>query len=275
MAIVKQPQAAPMLKEAIVLDLGDLGRQAAKLRVAAESRAAQIIEDAQREAQRLIAEASDKGYQAGHDKGLRQGMEEGRKKGHAEAVAAAGDKLTKLQQAWSDVASQWESQRKAMTREANQAVLHFALALAERVVHRVLEVDRTVVVDQVANALAHVLRPMDPIVKINPADRPLVEEAMPQLLREFSQFDHVELVEDESVSEGGCVVATGQGLIDAQIETQLERIVEAMLPGAARPIAKADATTNQKSTTTAPLDEDIPEGMELLEDEPDGEGDAA
>jgi flagellar assembly protein FliH len=258
MPVVKNQQAAPMIKEAIVLDLGDIGRQAARMRLAAEAKASQVVEEAQREAQQLVSQAAERGYQEGHAKGHAKGIEEGRKKGHAEALAAGADRLAKLQQAWSDVASQWESQRKDMAREANQAVLHFALAVAERVVHRVLEVDRSVIVDQVANALSHVLRPMDPCVKINPTDRPLVEEAMPQLIREFTQFEHVQLIDDESVSPGGCVVATGQGLIDAQIETQLERIVEMMLPGGAKSQPQAQADVGDA----------IPEGMEFL-DEPD------
>ncbi len=255
MPVVKNQQAAPMIKEAIVLDLGDIGRQAARMRVAAEAKATEIVEASQRQAQQLISEASDRGYREGYARGMTEGVEAGRAKGYAEALAAGAERLTKLQQAWSEVASQWESQRKDMAREANQAVLHLALALAERVVHRVLEVDRSVIVEQVANALSHVLRPMDPMVKINPADRALLDEAMPQLLREFNQFEHVHLVEDESVAPGGCVVATGQGLIDAQIETQLERIVEMMLPGAARPPAvEAEA---------------VPDGMELMDEEED------
>lgn len=272
MPLVKQQHAAPLVKEAIVLDLGDIGRLASKLRVQAEASASQIVEDAQRESQKLIGEASKQGRAEGHAAGLAQGLEEGRKKGHAEALAASADKLAKLQRSWSEVASQWERQRKDMSREANEAVLHLALALAERVVHRVLEVDRTVIVDQIANALSHVLRPLDPTVKINPADRPLVEEAMPQLVREFSQFDHIELVDDESVSPGGCVVSTGQGSIDAQIETQLERIVETMLPGGTQrrdaapppaPVAEADTAADDILEGMKPLDDDEAVGEEV------------
>lgn len=263
MPVVKHQQAAPMIREAIVLDLGDIGRQASRMRVAAEAQASRIIEESQREAKALISAASERGYSDGLAQGVQKGIEEGRKKGHAEALAASAEKLAKLQQAWSDVASQWESQRKDMAREANEAVLHFALTLAERVVHRVLEVDRSVIVDQVANALSHVMRPLDPTVKINPADRAMVDEAMPQLMREFTQFQHVHLVEDDGITPGGCVVATAQGLIDAQIETQLERIVEMMLPGTAKPRA-----TEAAEEIAAVDDSDIPEGMELMEEDP-------
>ena len=49
MAVIKAQSAASLIKEAIVLDLGDLGRQAAKMQAAFESKARQTIADAERE----------------------------------------------------------------------------------------------------------------------------------------------------------------------------------------------------------------------------------
>lgn len=227
-------------KDAIVLDLGDLGRQAARLRAAAEAKAAQIITDAERHAAQLVEGAETRGFEQGRQAGYEQGLAEGREQGHSEALAAAADNLAKLQQAWTDVANQLDGHRREMDREARQAVLEFALKLSEKVVHRVIEVDPTVVVDQVAGALAHVLRPLDVIVRVNPADKPLLEKAIPELMSEFRHFEHIHLFDDENISCGGCMVTYGEGEIDATLEMQMQRILDLILPSAEPALPSAD-----------------------------------
>lgn len=235
MALVKSQNAAGMLKEAIVLDLGDLGRQAAKLQAAAESRARKTVSDAEQEAARLVSGAHAKGFEKGlaegAAKGMAEGLEAGRKQGRAEALQQSAAELKKLQQGWAAAAADWEARRETLDREARDAVLDLALTLAEKLVHRIIQVDRSVVVDQIANALAHVMRDQDLSVRICPQDRAVVAEALPDLLREFTHLKHLHLVDDPAVAPGGCVVICGQGRIDATIETQLQRVVEFMLPG--------------------------------------------
>ncbi|WP_432799455.1 FliH/SctL family protein [Poriferisphaera sp. WC338] len=230
MAILKNNSAMSAMKEAVVLDLGDIGRQAAKLRVQAEGRAAEILSDAQREAQTLVAGAHEIGLQQGKEEGHAEGYPVGLQQGKQEALQLELEKLSQLQTAWADVVGQWDGARSQMEAEARESILEFTLKLAERLVHRVIEVDHTVVVDQVANALSNILRPYDVSVQINPEDRPMLEEALPELMNEFRHLTHVELVDNVEITRGGCTVAYGRGEIDGQIETQLERIIDMILP---------------------------------------------
>ena len=48
-------------------------------------------------------------------------------------------------------------------------------------------------------------------------------------MAQFSQVEHVTLVDDEAVGRGGCVLGYGQGRIDASIETQIQRLVESVV----------------------------------------------
>ena len=68
-----------------------------------------------------------------------------------------------------------------------------------------------------------VLSAHDASVCIHPVDRPMLENALPDLLKELATLEHIELVDDEAITPGGCVVAFGQGRIDATIERQLQR----------------------------------------------------
>ena len=63
------------------------------------------------------------------------------------------------------------------------------------------------------------------------AYRDVLERALPGLLEKAHLTEGIELVEVDEISRGGCMVSTVEGSVDARIETQLERITEALLPG--------------------------------------------
>jgi flagellar assembly protein FliH len=196
----------------------------------AEEKAGQLITQAEKKAKELIAGAEKIGFDQGRQEGYEQGLREGREQGRQEALEEAREQLAQLHAAWSDVATQWDDQTRGMAIEARQVVIEFALKFAERLVHRVIEVDKTVVIDQVAGALSLVLRPMDVSVRVNPSELSVISEALPQLMAEFDHLEHIHLTEDPQVSPGGCVVSYGQGQIDATIEKQIERVVDLILP---------------------------------------------
>ena len=254
MALIKGQTAAGLLKEAIVLDLGDLGRQAARMQAAAEAKARKIIADAELEAARLTQDAHAKGLEQGRAEGAAQGRAEGLKAGRAEAMKQSAEQFKQLQAAWLDTGRQWEARRSEIDREAQQAVLELALRLAEKLVHRIIQVDPTVVVDQLGAALSHVLGSLEVTVHICPADRPVLEESMPELMAEFGQFNHIRLVDDDSITPGGCVVSYGRGRVDATTETQFQRVIDLMLPAQGGESENDTETVATLDTEQAALD---------------------
>ena len=230
MPVLKQQQATPKLKDAIVLDLDDVGRQAQRIREQAQRDAERITQEAEQRAQQLIDGAEEKGQQQGYDAGYAQGLEKGREQGRAEALEQMQKQLQELSDAWTNAAQQWQQQCDQLEREAQHGVVELAVKVAQKLVHRTVEVDESVVVDQVAGALSHVLRPLDVSVRIHPDDRPVLEQAMPQLSERFSHLPRINLADDAALDRGGCVVSFGQGEVDASLDTQLTRIVHALLP---------------------------------------------
>ncbi len=245
MPVIKNHLAGGFVKDAIVLDMGDLRRQADQLRDAAKAQAQRMLDEAQAQADELMRKAEAEAQARGHEQGLAQGLEQGRAAGHAEALGKSQAQLRQLQQGWLAAAQAWDEQRVRMEREAKQVILQLGLLFAEKVVHRAIQADPMVVVDQVAQALAYVMRPTDVSVHIHPADRPALAEAMPQLLAGFAHLQHVHLIDDESLTRGGCSIAYGQGRIDATIETQMKRLVELIIPSDESPAATGRADEAQ------------------------------
>jgi flagellar biosynthesis/type III secretory pathway protein FliH len=282
MPVLKNNSAAPLLREAVVLDLGDLARQGERLVAAARQRADRIIAQAQQQAEQLAAAAHQQASAQGRDEGLQQGVEEGRRQGRAEAFTQMQVQLQAVQQAWSDLAAQWQAMRAELEAQSRDAVVDFALQFAERIVHRVIEVDPTVIVDQVAAALEHVLQPLEVTVLIHPDDRPALQEAVPQLLEEFAHLTTIRLREDSEVARGGCELRFGQGAVDARIDHQIERIVDLMLPPnptdmpaampALTPSAVADTASTKQPTDVDQADEDAGDADRIGEDQVDEDG---
>ncbi len=234
MAIVKNTQTDRLLKNAIVLDLGDLRHQADRIIEHANVQAEAIIEQARQEARRLVDVSAGQGFEEGKQKGLAEGRETGRAEARIESLEAFETQFSELQAKWSEALHRWEQDRQGMLRDAHEDVLRFAFEMAEKIVHRVVEQDPAVVVDQVRLALEHVSRPSSVCIHAHPDDAPLVDEVMPELKELIANCRHVDLREDASVGRGGCIISTEGGQIDATIETQLQRITQTLLPSPSR-----------------------------------------
>lgn len=230
MALIKGVNAAALLKGAAVLDLSDLDRQAKRILDDARAKAADILEQAQQEAQRLIGEADTVGYQQGLERGLVEGSEQGQREGRQQVITELKPQLESLAASWTAALKQWEADRQEMLLAAREDVLAFAVAMGEKIIFRTVEVDGTIVEDQLAEALSLLSKPSSVVISISPQDRNLVEEVLPDLLSAVHDCEHVTVRDDPSMTPGGCRVGIAGGEIDATIETQLERIVQTILP---------------------------------------------
>ena len=230
MPLIKNNSADRMMKHALVLDLGDLNRQADRILDEARAEAGRIVAEAQEKAQKLVDGADERGHQQGLDRGLSEGRRRGEEEGRQETLDEYRDKLQALTDAWTAALQRWEEERGAMLRAAREDVLAFAFAMGRKITGRLIELDPTVVQDQLAETLSLLSGPSAVTVVLNPQDRPLAEEVLPTLLAQVARCEHAEVAEDDSITPGGCVIRTADGVIDATIEKQIDRIAEALLP---------------------------------------------
>ena len=233
MAVIRQAVADRVVQDAIVLDLGDLTRQGEQVRARAMAEAESILARAQVERQRLLASAKDEGFKQGHAEGHAKGLEEGAAKGYAAALAERRQQLDTLAAGWGAALARFEQERDGLLLEAREDVLRLSVLLGERVTRRKIEVDPQVVAAQLEQVLSLLAQPTRLAVCVNPADEPLAREAMPALMSRFPAAQHVDLKLDAALPRGSCTATTaGGGCIDASIHTQLDRIVNALLPDA-------------------------------------------
>ena len=235
MAVIKQTRARKVMHHADVFDLGDIKQHAHHILDHAQQEAAAIVEAARQEAERLTSGAAEAGYARGLEQGLSEGRQRGEREGFDATIEELKPRLDATLTAWESALQHWENDRTCMFLEARRDVLELALKLARRVVHRQIEIDPSIITDQLAAALSLVGKMSSLVISINPDDRAVLGKSLGPLLEKLGRAEHVALRDDENLGRGGCIVRTEGGRVDASIDVQLDRITASLLPGAATP----------------------------------------
>ncbi|MEM8835412.1 MAG: FliH/SctL family protein [Planctomycetota bacterium] len=230
MPVIKNLNPDSSRKSPVALDLGDLRREADRLQSRAKASAQAVLDRANAERERLIADASEVGHRQGFEQGLAEGHEEGRRAGSEEAKVESAEALAQLVQSWDAALALFESQRAAMLAEARREVVEFAVEMAHAVTKRALEVEPERVIDQVGEALRRAVHASNATIVVHPEDVEMVREALPQLLERIDQSLDADVSESDRLERGACVVRLPAGEISATVDGQLQRIVEQLVP---------------------------------------------
>jgi flagellar assembly protein FliH len=183
-----------------------------------------FLEMAQRQGAELVASAraqadgiADAARQAGYEAG------------YAEGKASAEREAHDLLQFAENAVREAVEVRSRLIAESEEALVRLAVDVAERIVKADLQLNP----DRVLNVLEGALRKAfvrDRLTVVcNPADLQLLEEGQDGLAAQVGTLQHLELVGDRRVARGGVVVRTDAGDVDATLDSQLERLCEAML----------------------------------------------
>jgi flagellar assembly protein FliH len=206
--------------------------------IAAEARA--IIESAQRERHRILAQsqhdadavrqqAQEEGYRAGREKGL----VEGKQQGYDQALEQAKEEFTRLTNetlnALRTAYQQFDQAKQELLWRTEQGTVILALAIAEKVIKQTAAVRREVAVENLKAALGIIAQTTDVAVKLNPADVAHIEKLAGTTDAVLGKYAGIRFESDETVETGGCILCTPNGEIDGQLDTQIKRIADELL----------------------------------------------
>ncbi len=240
MPVIKHTHAP---SSASPFSMRDIEQQAHELVRQSRHAAEMVLARAQREAESLRKQAREEGRNEGYAAGIAQGMAEGKaeglqratEEGHAAGRAAGfaevGPQLTAAHSAIVLALGQLDASRHDLEQAATAEVVKLAIAIAKRITKRQAALDPGVLAANLSDALSLAVRAADIRLVVHPDQRKTIEEELPRIKLEWTSLTHVELVEDATITPGGCRVLTrGGGEIDARIESQLDRIVAELMP---------------------------------------------
>ena len=180
------------------------------------------------------------GYQAGFDKGLQegtaQGKTEGYQSGHAQAVEQGYNegyqsgslKSTQQSERLAQLISTSSLALEALHEDVGQALLQLAIQVAEQVLQTELKQHP----EQVAELLSHILKEAEHkeqtlTVLANPADCALINE---YLTEDLAHNPSWRIKADPTITQGGVLVTTALGEIDATLESRWRRVLARLGP---------------------------------------------
>jgi flagellar assembly protein FliH len=227
MGLIKSENAPTKLS---AFSMTDIETAAKRILLRAQQQAEQLLTEAQLEARSIRDKALADGVIDGRKEGMAKGLEEGKKAGHAAALAENKDKLTKLGQTLTAAVAAMDESRRALESQGVAEVVKLAAAIARRVTKRQGAIDPHVLEANINEAMKLVVHASDVRVAVNPSQKQQLETVLPQLQLQWPNLEHVELVDDPSLAVGGCRVFSANGHIDADLDTQLDRLIAELMP---------------------------------------------
>lgn len=212
--------------------------QADELVKNAEREAEGIVAEARRQAEQILAEAEQEInawwaqkrqedeevritiQQEGYEQGIEQGREEGRRLVYEEYSTALKQSAAILDEA--------PVIKRRMIEEAEPFVLDLTIEIARKVIGEHLSVEKENVIALIRKALSRTQEYRAITVAVSPDVYSYVQENRAKLLEVLDSQVELTVIPDESIADGGSVIRTTMGSVDARVDTQLEEIKKAL-----------------------------------------------
>jgi flagellar assembly protein FliH len=208
----------------------DIEAQAQAILLRARKGAEMLLIEAQRESVALKKQAKSEGFTDGRQEGMALGLTEGRTAGHQAGLDDAKEQLNQVWSSLTAIVTQLDAARRDLESAGISEVISLATAIARRVTKRQAAIDPAVLQENITEAMKLAVHAVDVRIVINPAQRKTVDEELPKLQLNWPNLKHVELIDDPEITLGGCRILTRHGEIDADIQGQLDRVIDDLLP---------------------------------------------
>jgi flagellar assembly protein FliH len=144
-----------------------------------------------------------------------QGYAQGERAGAEAAAARAEAVLQRLAQTIEELGTL----RITLIRKTERQVVQLALAMARRIVHREITLDRELLTTMARVALDRLGTTTSTTIRLHPEDY-----AATTGLRKADESGHVQVVPDAAVRRGGCLIQSDFGLIDVGVDSQIQEL---------------------------------------------------
>lgn len=108
-------------------------------------------------------------------------------------------------------------------------IYEMAMEIAQKIIKTEVKTDPEIVLNTIVDVLKTLSKNEPKItLRINPVQVQYIKDTLPEQIKLLGMDTKLVILSDETVSEGGCIVQTNSGLVDATIEAQLEIVQTAL-----------------------------------------------
>ena len=227
--VIKHGGSYELLATAMPLHLSEHVAEANALVSRAKEESERIVGEAKTIARRYYEESKRQGYVAAYQEGFEQGTAAGRTSAFDESMQRFTKDHASVVSTLKSAADQIETTKTDLQIAANQDLLVFATHLAEKMTFEIGRNEREVAQENLKRAIRLIGESTDVTIRVNPADYDTMRVFAPTAFKQMRDAVHIDVVADESVSAGGCVVRTERTEVDATLETQVAVMVQTIL----------------------------------------------
>jgi flagellar assembly protein FliH len=209
----------------------DAAKEAAeKLRLVAEDELASLRRNAEEEIAVLrkscdeeIARAKAE-TEASLDALKAAAQAEGREAGHSEGYATGAAESERVLSRIRTVLEGIQNKREEIFEDAERQVVELALLFTKKVITVLTAQNRDIVIANIKEALQKIHKSGRVTIKVNTADLQVSTEHKAQFIASLEGAGPIDIMEDSTIAEGGCVVESDFGEIDARISSQIAEL---------------------------------------------------
>ncbi len=175
----------------------------------------ELAKKAEAEGQRLLASAKDKSKEIeenAHKQGYQAGLETAREEIHNRLETLRRLVLNALEE------------KKRIIEAAETELIGLSTKIAEKIINQEVTTNPKVVAGIAKRAIELVVDREQVIIRVNPIDREMIRSYKEELLNSADGISNIQVVADQRVERGGCVIETNSGNVDAQLTSQLTQI---------------------------------------------------
>ncbi len=222
-----QASADKIIKDAENAAFNEVKRQTDEAQVVsqkARDEAKNIIAEAEANAKAIISDAQSNQASVNRE-GYQEGFSRGREEGYKEGELEVKRLINRMQ----TIVTKTMDRRQEILSETEQQIVDLVLLMTRKVVKVISENQRNVVVSNVVHALRKVKGRGDVIIRVNLADVAMTTEHTKNFISSAENIKNITVVEDSTVDQGGCIIETDFGAVDARIASQLNELEQKIL----------------------------------------------
>ena len=206
-------------------ELQDAKTEAEKITADAQAEAEKIIDETKHEAEELLKKTRKEGYDAGYADGKEDGIKDGKasiERELADIVRQANDKAQKT------IRDAKEQTSEYFIRAEDDIVKVVMMAIDKILPQHFIDVPQ-VILPVVREAIRHVRDQKEIKVHVEPDSYDLVLMARSEFQSMLTDGTAIiEVISDEALKPGDCVIETPNGGVDARLSTQLDLMKSAV-----------------------------------------------
>ena len=225
-------RSARNLGSATAFNFDDVRRQCDEFVSRARAQAEQLLAQTAIEAEEIRRRAHAEGLAAGQRDGLASAQQLIESRAAEMAARETQDRLRTTLPAFQALARSLEVERDRWISHWEKAAVELCATIAEKILRHELSRRPQLAVEIIQEALQMAAGQLQLKLRLHPADIEVLQEVGQEALSRLASMGQADLVPDESITRGGCLIETRHGVIDARLETQLERITLELLEGA-------------------------------------------